>query len=203
MGRFGGWLMKRRFEALLEAAVQADRDGRPATALEKVREAIALSPDEATGDAFLGWATLRNGDPREARAAFGRFVRRVGRRRFRMGDEAPAGCLVLGALLCRGQESGPHPFAPAVAGFLSRAYLELGRVHRSRSWIRRALALEDKDAEILYQRGVLATLEEADRSRAIRAGVDWLLKADTQDPDFLHKRIARLRERLEASVEGR
>ncbi len=197
---------EQRFQALLKIAEVAEADGHPAAMLEPLREAVTLQPDEPSGHAYLGWALLRNGDAAGARAEFGTYVRQVGRARLRPPREASArkGCLQaffsLFESLWPRRGDQPHELACAVAGFLSQAYLELGRVSKSRSWIRRSLAHEDasRSAEILYQRGVLAAAEDADRARGVRDAVAWLLKADLQDPDFLHRRIRRLRTRLEA-----
>ena len=162
------------YERKLEEVSDAVLARRWQDAVARAEEAQAIGPEDPRSLAYLGWAYHGSDDFRRAREALGGFVLRLGR-----------------------SDLAASPFAPAVCGLLARTYYRLGRLRPARAWLDRALALESDDPEDSYLHALLIVAEGCDPIRARREAVDRILEVDRTDPDFLDRRIAVLRERLE------
>ncbi len=168
---FWGRLRVERNLEEVSAAVEARRFHEAVTRAEEI---CSLAPDDPRGFGYLGWALHEAQEYARAREALGKFVVKIGR-------DGLAG----------------SPLGPAVCGLLARTYYRLGRYHRARAWLDRAFALESDDPEDLYVQALLTVVEGDDPARARREAVNRILGVDRTDPDFLDRRIAVLRERLE------
>jgi tetratricopeptide (TPR) repeat protein len=165
---------RRRVEQKLEEVSDAVQARRFSDAVARAEEVRSLAPDDPRGLAYLGWALHEAGDFVRAREALGGFVVRIGR----------------GPLM-------RSPLGPAACGLLARTYYRLGRLHQARAWLDRAKRFESDDPEDLYLEALLTVAEGVDPIRARREAVARILEVDRTDPDFLDRRIAVLRQRLE------